>query len=684
MTSRSKLNIAILSLIASGAVSANSQLLPIEVEADAPSANSQSTEVLLESSGNTESGAILRQFSGVEAQRMGGHGLDVLIRGQGQSAVTVLIDGGKIEGGCPNRMDPPTSYSEISSFDSITVIKGVQSLQYGVGGTGGTVLLEREKPTFDAAKAYQGKVHAATNSNGLTQDIGTDVAAGGDQGYVRLQAAYKDAQSYKDGNGDTVRSSYQTTQGHIDLGWTPSEDHHLKLSHEIANTADALFQGAGMDAPKSDGSMTRLRYQGQNFTGPVNAVDLQVYRSEVAHVMDNFSLRPSGAMRSEVPSDVTTQGGKLKLTSQFSATQLDYGFMLQAVEKQATLFNRVNNQSQFLMWPNTSTEQNSLFVEANTALSASQNVIYGLRVDSVSAEAKEANKAPDNNMGNREPVNLYAAAYSGYSGNTKITETNWNGLVRYQQQLNNTLDWFGGLSLTTRTADETERFMARADWTGNPDLKPEKHLQLDLGLNHTSQNLNWSANAYFDRVSDYILRDLAKNQASANARPVGMAPNTNTSGINNIYVNIDAQIYGAEFDMDYRLNQAWLLSGQLAYTQGKNTTDNRRLSNIAPLNAQFSAQYVQSNWYAAARANLATQQTQVNSAYGEPETAAWQTLDVYGGYQINKTFMLQAGVDNLTDKAYFNHVNRTDPTTGHVFKVMEPGRNIWARVEAKF
>jgi iron complex outermembrane receptor protein len=174
-------------------------------------------------------------------------------------------------------------------------------------------------------------------------------------------------------------------------------------------------------------------------------------------------------------------------------------------------------------------------------------------------------------------------------------------------------------------------------------------------------------------VTDYILRDRAANQTQLTHSGEG-------------YVNIDAQIYGAEFDMDYRLNQTWLLSGQLAYTQGKNTTDNRRLSNIAPLNAQLSAQYDQSNWYAAARANLATQQTQVNSAYGERETAAWQTLDVYGGYQISKTFMLQAGVDNLTDKAYFNHVNRTrtDPTTGNIINVMEPGRNMWARVEAKF
>lgn len=679
MMHRSKINIAILSLITTHGVAANNSLLPIEVVGDQAAKHSHPLENLLETTGNSESGAVLRQVSGVDAQRLGGHGLDILIRGQGQSAVNVLIDGGKIEGGCPNRMDPPTAYSELSSFDNITVIKGVQSLQYGVGGTGGTVLLERGIPTFEAKKNYSGKVHATTNSNGLTRDLGAEMAAGGRQGYIRLQGAYKDADNYKDGNGNEVRSSYQTTQGHITLGWTPSEDHHLKLSHEIANTSDALFQGAGMDAPVSDGTMTRLSYQGKNFNGPVKALDLQVYYSEVDHVMNNFSLRPNNATRSEVPTAVTTQGGKLKLTSELNGTHIDYGVLLQTIEKQATLFNRTPNtpqynRSQFLMWPNTSTEQNSVFIEANTSLSPSQNLIYGVRIDNVTAEAKDANQAPDNTMMTpqpRKPVDRYAAANQNYSGDTKMTETNWNGLIRYQQTLSSSLAWFGGLSLTTRTADETERFMARADWTGNPDLKPEKHLQFDLGLKHTSSNLNWSANVYFDQVTDYILRDLATNQTKLIHSGQG-------------YVNIDAKIYGAEFDMDYRFNQAWSVNGNLALTQGKNTTDNRNLTNIAPLNGQVSLQYDQANWYAATRANFATKQTEVDQAYGEPTTDAWQTLDIYTGYQLNKMLMLQAGIDNLADKAYFNHVNRTDPTTGNTFKVMEPGRNIWARIEAKF
>jgi iron complex outermembrane receptor protein len=650
-------------------------LMPIQVQADSP-AESVALSETLKQSGNTEAGSVLRQFSGVEAQRLGGIGLDILVRGQGQSAVNILIDGGKIEGGCPNRMDPPTHYTELSSFDKITVLKGVQSLQYGVGGTAGTVLLERDKPEFEAGKTYQGEVYAATNSNGLTQDIGAEVAVGNEQMYMVLQGSNKSADDYKDGNGDDVRAAYETQQGHIDLGWTPSKDHHVKLSHEISNTKDALYQGSGMDAPKSDGSMTRLSYEGKNFSGPVNEVEVSAYQSKVEHVMDNFSLRepPSATMWMETPTEVTTQGAKIKLTSNLNQTRLDYGLMLQTIEKDALGIDADNgDQSMFIMWPNARTEQNSLFAEANTALSNSQNLIYGVRIDQVTAQAKDADKAPDLMAMANTPSALYQTVYSiDYSGE-KIEETNWNGLIRYEQTLSPSLAWFGGLSLTTRTADETERFIAKGGtdkWVGNPDLSPEKHMQLDLGLSQQRQAFNWTVNVFYDQVSDYILRDKAANQT--------------TIATGQGYVNVDAVIYGAEFDWGYQLNQAWLLGGNLALTQGRNTTDDRNLSNMAPLNGQVHTRYVRETWYAGSRISFATGQSQVDSEYGEEEAPAWSTVDIFGGYTVNKTVQLQAGVDNVFNHAYFTHVNRTDSFTGESYKVMEPGTNIWARVAAKF
>ncbi|HCP22145.1 MAG TPA: TonB-dependent receptor, partial [Marinobacter hydrocarbonoclasticus] len=51
----------------------------------------------------------LSSDAGVSLSRMGGRGLDPVIRGQNEERVEVLLDGMRVEGACPSRMDPPTS-----------------------------------------------------------------------------------------------------------------------------------------------------------------------------------------------------------------------------------------------------------------------------------------------------------------------------------------------------------------------------------------------------------------------------------------------------------------------------------------------------------------------------------------------------------------------------------------------
>ncbi|MGC9387124.1 MAG: TonB-dependent receptor plug domain-containing protein, partial [Hydrogenovibrio sp.] len=116
---------AILSAISTAAISPNTfgaetaklKKITVEVQDDIqPQADTVATESLL-NTGNSETGAVLREINGVTASRKGGHGLDPQIRGQQYSQLNVLLDGAKIAGGCPNRMDPPSSYAEVSSYD---------------------------------------------------------------------------------------------------------------------------------------------------------------------------------------------------------------------------------------------------------------------------------------------------------------------------------------------------------------------------------------------------------------------------------------------------------------------------------------------------------------------------------------------------------------------------------------
>ena len=47
----------------------------------------------------------LRQVPGLAAGRLGGHGLELTVRGLRQDRLNVLLDGAYLFGGCPNRID---------------------------------------------------------------------------------------------------------------------------------------------------------------------------------------------------------------------------------------------------------------------------------------------------------------------------------------------------------------------------------------------------------------------------------------------------------------------------------------------------------------------------------------------------------------------------------------------------
>jgi len=90
---------------------------------------------------SADGGDFLGQISGVSTSRFGGRGLEPIVRGQSQTRLNILLDGAYVHGGCPNRMDPPASWAALETYEEVTVLKGVQSLLYGGGGSGGLCCL---------------------------------------------------------------------------------------------------------------------------------------------------------------------------------------------------------------------------------------------------------------------------------------------------------------------------------------------------------------------------------------------------------------------------------------------------------------------------------------------------------------------------------------------------------------
>lgn len=652
---------------------------PVEVTADQP----DYAAIRLypyETSAARETADALRDITGVSGARKGGHGTDPSIRGLSETRLNVLLDGAYIHGGCPNRMDPPTSYAPLSTYEEVTVIKGVQSLEYGPGGPGGTILLDRYTDRFADGEAPRGLLEGGYRNNGGAWDITADAAAGTPRGFLRFIGVRNEADNYEDGSGRTVRSGYRQIGGTLIAGYTPSDRERLEFSLERQETKDILFPGLGMDAPYANDTALRMKYRNGEGIGPFAKVRAEIYRTTVDHLMDNYTLRNIPNPDLAAGSESNTSGGRLigELDSTLGRWKLGIDTQYNYRDAQRETSTGV---LQSVLWPGATIRQTGVFAELTHLLTPGNRLVAGLRYDRVEAKAdrQKVNSNPAAAATNADvPANLYNAVY-GVAADDR-SENNVGGLLRLEHDLagrNGTL--YAGLSRSVRTADATERYIA--SWmmaapmvrVGNPDLAPEKHHQAELGIELHGASWRTDVSVYVNKVSDYILRDrnVARNQ---------------------IYRNIDATLYGGELSLVRRWSTSWSSTFGVAYVHAQNDTDGRPIAQTPPLEADLSLDYRGDRVAAGARVRAAATQTRVDTASSSGvagdgldvrETPGWTVLDLYGRYHVSDTLDLAFGVDNVFDHTYAQHLNLEDGD-GNTVQVNEPGRAAWLKLTATF
>ena len=629
-----------------------------------------------------DGGSLLKSVPGVAAGRMGGHGVEIVIRGQQGNQLNIIDNGSITYGGCPNRMDPPASTMAFERADEIVVERGYSSVANGPGGSGGTVKLVRKAPGFEEGKRISGKftVGGATNAKslGATGAVNFDLGNGF---YIKGSADYKDANDYKDGNGDKQRSAYTQKSFGATFGYQGSKaDFAFDIERDIAE--DVLFAGAGMDSPSSKGWVYRARGGVNVDAGAFKRIEGNVYLSEVDHVMDNYSLRPvpvtvPATMAMRVPTTSDTWGGKIESQMEFSRTKAQVGFDYQSNDRLAILYAGPNTaaghalieaetpaNSRFIMWPDVTISQAGIYGQSQTEITDKTLLRAGLRYDHVKASEDYAAGRPGYAAA---APNTYYNTFYATNFNDARTEDNFGGLLRLEYEIVEGATLFAGVSRSVRTADANERAMGRNTWVGDPDINPEKHHQADFGLAMAEESWSLNASAYIDRVDDYILR-------------YGVGTTANPTR----YRNVSAELYGVELSGLWNLSSNWELSGDMAYTHGENRTENRPLGQIPPLQGKIALAYATDEWKLGTRLNWAAKQNRIDPARDAGKTKGYATVDFFGSYNFNDNVTLFAGVDNVLDKAYANHLNRTNVFDAVSYQVNEPGRSFYLKLETKF
>ncbi|WP_180089660.1 TonB-dependent copper receptor [Acinetobacter sp. YH12219] len=610
----------------------------------------------------------LKSIVGFSAIKNGGTNADPTFRGMFGSRIKILTDGTENLGACPSRMDAPTSYISPESYDRISVIKGPQTVQYANTGSAATVLFERKPEQFDADKNYRGQASVMIGSYGRL-DHNIEAAVGDEYKYVRLNASRSVADSYQDGDGNTVPSDWERWNTDLALGWTPNEDTWVELTGGKAD-GEAVYAGRSMDGSQFARESLGLRVEKKNVTEVIKKIEAQVNYSFNDHVMDNFSLRefqPSGMMNMPMASNVARRTLNARMAVTYEWDKIDFVTGIDTQKNEHSIRKGMRNSYKDKARETDMKFQSyGGFGEVSYQLSDNNKLVSGLRLDQVQVKDERA-----------------ASKASGY--NTELNETLPSAFIRFENKHpeHDNGKTYIGLGYVERMPDYWELFSPRSGNGHNNTfnhIDTEKTLQLDMGYQHEHGALNSWVSAYAGLVRDYILT----SYKSGSGMMKGMEAHSR---------NVDATIAGAEAGIGYQFSDHIQADVSAMYAWGKNTTDGKPLPQISPLEARINLRYIQDNYTLGAFWRVVDGQNRISAHQGNivgydlKESAGFGTLSLNGTYHINEGVDVSVGVDNLLNKTYTEHLNKlgdagTGLATDQQFNNI--GRNYWARISMKF
>ena len=622
----------------------------------------------------------LKTIPGFSAIRSGGTNGDPVLRGMFGSRLNLRTNGGLMLGACPYRMDAPSSYISPETFDKLTVIKGPQTVLWGPGASAGTVLFEREPEQFGELGS---RIHASVlaGSNGRFDKV-LDGAVGSELGYLRVVGNQAQSDDYEDGDGNTVPSRWKKWNGDIAIGWTPDADTLLEFTTGKGD-GESRYAGRSMDGAQFERESLGLRFEKSNLGGVLDKVEAQVYYNYADHVMDNFSLRdpdPSSMMPMPMASQVDrrTLGGRFAATFRWTDVELVTGVDALRSEHRwrnsdyDMMTDRYIDTDQFA-WDKDAVMHNyGAFGELTWQVAERNRVIAGARLDRASAKDFRT-----------EIRGMMMSTPNPTAGETRA-DTLPSGFARFEHDLaDSPTTLYAGIGHVQRFPDYWELFSAGsgpADADNAFDgIKPEKTTQLDFGVQYASDDLQAWASGYVGQVRDYILFSYSTDMMGMSSSQAG---------------NIDARIMGGELGVAYDLTDNWNTDATLAYAWGKNSSDGEALPQMPPLEARLGLSYVRDDWSAGALWRVVAAQNRVEAGKGNVvgqdfgKSAGFGVFSLNGAYRVNDNLKLSAGVDNLFDKDYAEHLNLAgDAGFGYPadpVAIDETGRTLWAKVDLDF
>lgn len=629
-------------------------------------------------SGARDTGEALQHLSGVHSIRKGGIATDVAIRGYQGENLNILIDGVRIQGACPNNMDPGTFHVDLAEVERVEVASGPFDIK-NYGSLGGVVQIVTKKPA--------GGLHF---SSGLA--VGTAgyvnptalVTYGSDRFSASGGFSFRRSDPYRDGAGRRFTElanyraavldsdAFRVATGWAGLSVAPATGHRIWINVARQEADHVLYPYLQMDAPYDDTDRVQFGYEATRLTGPVASVRVRGYFSRVRHWMTD-ELRQSSEMASRSYSMAT----KAETNYAGAAAEIEWHRFTLGGE-----FTRRNWNTSTVMAgskyvpqysiPDVVTGQAGVYLSREIPLLERVVLQAGGRLDYTRAGADRA-----------------LAGMSLYKAYHRIEDTGmeaWcpSGYGRLVFQPSKAVTVRAGLGSTVRAPDAQELYFALrrmgTDWVGNPALRPARNTGVATEIDLAWKSISGQVKLYYDRVHNYFtIYEQPRRQ---------MVPGVMNTKARS-YANAEARLYGGEFEMSSVIGSRFFVSGGLSLVYGSKEArpelniHGGPLAEIPPVTGRLTWRYDDGTFFGAAEGVFAAAQTRVDRQLQEQPTAGYGVVNLRGGLNW-RWFQFGVSLNNLLDRFYINHLSyQRDPFRSGV-RVPEPGRSLTASLAVKF
>ena len=656
-----KKNIGLSLLLFSSLYASEVELSPISIE------STTITEVAQKAQTSADvAQALSTSVPAIDMSRRSGIANDVLIRGQKRDNISVEVDGTKIYGACPNRMDPPVSHIVANQIETITVIEGPYDVT-NYGNLSGGLHITTKKPS----KKPQGQINLGFGAWNYKK-FGATASGGNDFIRVLLTASTESSDQYHDGNGDNLtqqvkkkaaskdqyQTQYENMQAYKKSSMkakafvTTAKNQELRLSVTANRSDNVLYPNSPMDAIYDDSNIYSVAYNIDNISNLYKNTNLQYYYSDVDHPMSNQyrNIAIINPMMSKTNHLWTTmQGIKLKNSFEINSYKLLIGLDGSRRTWRGEYVNNVSGRVLGNSIDHALTKNRAIFATLEKTYGAFHAKL-GTRYDH--STVQDDNSAHQSNTYNGLGANIYTT-----------------------YALNNENRLFLGLGQAYRVPDGRELYFLKGALLGTPTLDQTRNREVDAGFETDNDLFYLKIKGFYSKLHNYIYINSKKQS--------------------NIFENIDASIYGAELSASYYINDDMTLDMGASYKRGKKDhalagQTNTNLADIAPLEGTIALNYeYANNSMATIDTKMRKRWSSIDDENGEQLLAGWAVFNAKIKHAVNKKFDLTLGINNILNKTYAQSNTYTDltlVTTGSGEKLLlnEPGRYIYTNLDFKF